>query len=540
MYRAPGTYEVPLGQVLPQLASRIINAPSFARDISKMLSSMGSGNRRLSNVGLEDIIAIEGSGSMPNDSGPYRAFMHLFTRFAAGIGVACPVPAIIGYRSTAELTLEECVDAMISKVLPDPASIDLGAKEYMTLDTIRAVFPMYVREVAAVTHLRKLYIQRLRLYAGHVGYKIAMRAPISAAERSFFLMMCDPTDPRSWSADFIASGANNDPGANIAPVDAVNRATEEAFALLTSVTEAGPFTRFGVMQSNQNIEHMIYWFGPQQSSLTYTVGHLFKFGIFDELRPVEVYATLPWTPEDQVAAARERVMNVAHREIGAMMHTAVMAASPSDVSPMPTWDHQDVQIELKLNQESITPTGFSYFSAWRKRHVSVEHNESPLSFMHDLALANARYGEGVTSGKDVTSWDLLDLEESRSYLGGQAPVALPVSNFVESIYVPIGARRVIMKSVDMTRFYTSLGTTVFYPPFREFVTAPMSWLYFEDKAAEDYICAKLNLTWEEKQQSLRTIRISHNYARLEQLLSTPQLPISRLALERLCAAMVGG
>jgi hypothetical protein len=84
-----------------------------------------------------------------------------------------------------------------------------------------------------------------------------------------------------------------------------------------------------------------------------------------------------------------------------------------------------------------------------------------------------------------------------------------------------------------------MGTTMFKPAFREFALVPMARLYDPDKEAEDFIAARLGLTYEQKLQAERLIRISHNHAKLKRLLEPHQLPLTDDKVANLCKAISG-
>jgi hypothetical protein len=100
-------------------------------------------------------------------------------------------------------------------------------------------------------------------------------------------------------------------------------------------------------------------------------------------------------------------------------------------------------------------------------------------------------------------------------------------------------KNVRIKPVDMSLFYSRFGTTMLEPAFKEFPIVPRNWLFKENTDAENYICAQLNMTREQKVQGLPIVRISHNYAELMRLLTPDQLPMTESGLLHLTSALAG-
>jgi hypothetical protein len=325
----------------------------------------------------------------------------------------------------------------------------------------------------------------------------------------------------------------------VAVADSGDSLVADTWNLFTSTTEQGPYLRFMSVQSNTNMENLVYWYGPQQAALSFGVGYRFGYGRnYDEPR-VQEAIVLPWSSQDQLVATRERSMAFNVAESSAVFHPPVISMVGSSLPFLPTWDLPEVDIRVNLNSNDCVPTEYSFWSSWRERMLSTRLNASPQTLLTDLALTRERLGDAQHTGLALQSWDLLDLNASAETLGKQTYFS---PSYEERIVVPnrASSRSTETITVNMSDFYHRMGTVVFPPAFREFVMCPLSWLHVPDEAAENFISARLGLTEEQSLQAKRTIRISHNFHKLKRLLpDVRQLPISEAGMNQMCKALLG-
>jgi hypothetical protein len=190
---------------------------------------------------------------------------------------------------------------------------------------------------------------------------------------------------------------------------------------------------------------------------------------------------------------------------------------------------------VSIGENQIAPDDISFYSPWRKRTLTLTNGASPVSLLTDIALTSERAGESLMDRASMQEFGFIDSKESKDFLNDQAPSN---PSYKENIVYPKpGTQDVTVKEVDLGPLYTRMGTTMYPPAFREFALAPIHWLYTPDKEAEDYIAAQLALTYEQKLQAERTIRISHNHAKLSRLLTSDQLPMTEARMRGLCRAI---
>lgn len=539
-YTPPGYFEVPDGDLLPSLCSRIKGEgtnTNWESQLGKVIDKLGRQGRRAKSIGLEDVVGAEGEGLFAPGTPGLRAFQHVMLRFLRSIGSEVEnYPAVIGYKRTPKLSLDECLTRMIDVTFPTLDS--LGGEQAFTVEALKTTFPTIVREIAARDRLRQTYADRLRLKLGDIAFKLATGKAIDQAERSFFVSFSNTDLKTARTKQERETGV-------VKPVnigEAGDPLVHAAWDRFRAVTEAGPYLRFYTMVSNRSFESLTYWVGPLQQQLVFPIGYSMSYGPFDELRTSAAF-TLPWTREDQLIASRER--NFTHTLVGGSLDRNVPIAGTVEegFEPQPMWDLPNVDIRVDLDSSKIMPTEYSYYSTWRARRVSDRFHFSPADMLQDLALSTDTAGEGRSSGRTLDSWPLLDLQMSKEHLGEKnVPFRLESEAWLDQFFFPHPAEAGVIgtKKVDMRPFYQRQGTTVLPPAFREYVMAPLSWLHIPDPEAEKFVVARLGMTYERALQAERVIRICVNYGKLRRLLpKATQLPVDLTKLKLLVKVLAG-
>lgn len=535
-YMKPGFYEVPDGQSVIGACTQITAGGNWIKDLSPTLDKLGRGGRRVMSLSIEDIIALPGEGWFAKGTPPYHCLQRILLRFLHSMKVVERYPAVVGYKNYPQLNMDEVLDRMMTPQVKFPSFDSLGGAAGFNVEALKAVMPTIIRELDFKARLRGIHLKRLRLKLGSIAFKLASGAPIDQAERSFY---CGFWDMRAHKKS-RALTASEILGGNIAPIAVAETGDPlvgETWELFKLCTEAGPYLRFATMVSNRNFENLVYWYGPQIASLSYAIGYTKGFGKFDE-PVVKEAVVLPWGKDDQLVATRERYAAFSLGEANVVsIQPPVLSTVGNQALYEPGWDLPNVSIRVDLAGSSIRPTEFSFYSSWRERTLSSRSGATPRTLLTDLALTTERLGENQSAQLSLHEWPLIDLNASKAFLGGQAPI---VPNYVEDIIThEKGPKRLKHEQVDMEDHYKRMGNKMFMPAFREFALAPMAWLYVPDKEAEDFITARLGLTYEQKLQAERIIRISHNFAKLKRLLQPHQLPLDDARVNKLCEAISG-
>lgn len=534
-YRKSGYYEVPPGKLLVDWCSSISSSEGWEKDLVACLTpaAIGRPARRVKELTLNDIINIEGAGQFAAKSKKLRALKHVLVRFLHHLGIIETYPKVVGYQETPDLTMSEIVDSMMSSFIRMPSLDDLGG-EFFSIETLKANFPTIVREIAYKRNMRAILLARLRLKLGDIAYRVASGQEIDQFEKSFYIRFNEQAEQQGWTDEEIK--AATPPALSMA--ENGNPLVAQTWELYKASVEPGPFLRFGKVVSNQSLENLIYWFGPQIGSLVYKVGHIKKIG--EWIKPVtEEVVSLPWTTDDQLAAARNMFAGFrVEKDVGVIVHMPSRVPSAKGAPYQPHWDLPQVKLRADLNEAKTEFSEAYFFSQWRERIVSSgASNATPDTLLTDIALHNKTIGESQLGGLNLADFDLLDFEESKPYLKDQNYFSTEMK---EIIYLPDPDRSDVKAvEVDMTIFYQRQGKVMFPPAFREYVLVPTAWLNVPDPEAEEHIAAAQNLNKEAKIQASDLIRISHRFALLSRLLDPKQLPIDKDQLRALCKALAG-
>lgn len=530
-YMKPGFYEVPNGMMVPRWCETITRDRNWEAPLTETLTrpGLGRGGRHVEGLREDDILSLGGVGIFAPGMPAHKALIRILFRFLHSLGFLKRYPAVVGYTNLPFLTLEGCIDRMMTGHVKWPNSESLGGNQGFTVEALAASLPGIIRRISTLTHLRKEIGTRLRIKLGSIARKLAMKQPIDQAERSFYVAFGLRDSKRGWNvedlkakkAPVLSAGETGDP------------LVTETWELFKMSTEAGPYLRFCTLQSNKNFENLVYTFSPQISALSYQIGYIRSFGPFDE--PVVREAlTLPWGKDDQLLAARERYLAFSLGKDNVVpIQPPVQASVRGAPGFAPQWDLPNVDFQVDISDSSVAPTDISFYSPWRKRVLTLSNGANPTSMLLDIALTTERAGESLMDKSSMVEFGFIDPEESAAFLNNQKSTR---PNYVEQIAIPVN-KKIELKEVDLTDLYTRMGTTMYMPAFREFAFAPMHWLHTPDQVAEDFISARLNLTYEARLQAERVIRISHNHAKLTRLLNANQLPMTKPRMLALCQAI---
>lgn len=561
MYIKPGFHEVPAGKCYLDwarelYATRKLGEADFENAIRRTLSDPSTGlgrvGRRLSSISLHEL-CIVASDALPLGSPGQKALAHLLTRWFVSMKLVDDYPRFIEYRAHPELRIDECVDRILGTLIKLPTLDELGG-ERATLETLIGVFPSLVRSLYSLHFLRSYYADRLQRAVADIAWKIASGQPIDQFEKSMFLAFNDTTDEESRGFSTYLTGkvgaertragaAPSSPGTGVRvlyPVENNDQLVRDAVALLRTAVEVGPFTRFGVMYSNQRIEQLLVYWGPHVATLPLYTGHLTNFGPFEEQVVTESEA-YHWTLEEQEAAIREQVreINVVSGQFAIAVPQFIMRGPNAKDSQVDYQMHLDVpEVALSLEHgfdSKATEFVAEWFSEWRERVITTDEGSAgPQALVSDLAVKHRQLGEGLTSVATCADFKLIDptqRDEQLKKRGGQ----VAKTDFTARVWISANGAAPKPTEVDMKMLLSRKGSTTWRPAFTEFVWAPMRALFEPNPEAETFVATRLGLTREAAARNAVAIRVSMNAFRLQRILGFP----TAFNIGRLCSALLG-
>jgi hypothetical protein len=452
------------------------------------------------------------------------------------VGAKVDVPAIIGYRDQPCIDLEECVDYAMTEFVPTPKLSDIGPGDRVTTYHFRSWIIDFIRQTALLALERPLLIERIRTYIGHVAWKVMMKQPITAHEKTLLIRF---GSPKAYFGLTREEQRTTRVRPKVSVAETGNPLVLRDWERFAKHNMCGPITRFGKLISNGLLEQLRYSWGQHIGPHAFPIGTIVAYGPWSELRMTEQF-TLDQSVGDYLTASREKAAGVllskSKKGAGAFgIQQPQRMTRGRTVHYLVNWDFEEVKLRVDPSATSTQITEYYWDSKVRQRQVSSRFGMQPEDLLCELALEHEEYGEGLHGPLSITDWPFIDLENSRPFLGDKEPRQL---DFKEKIFFP-KARKVIDETIDMKPFFTTLGAQYCVPAFCESVDVPLHWLANEQLSAEDFIIGQLNLTREEREQAVAGVRRSHNYAQLSRLFDVSQLPVDETKLVRLVGALSG-
>jgi hypothetical protein len=540
MYSAGGLRERQDGSFIPELCKELIDggggANSFDASLRETLSKPGfpiGSSTYLKHVIEEQILPIgASSGAYAIGTPAGHALQAFLFRLFTKLGILKRYPVALEYRPNPELTFDDVVDRVISSWIVWPTLADIKG-ESARFESLKSILPTIIRQWSYFGQQRSLVADGLRRYLSHIGYKLVRGLPIDEAEKTFFLAFSDQSSQRAR----LSSEKEALP--QLPAVENADRRVDDLWNIVKASCESGPFLKFGKFVSNGLREALTFYYGPQSSAMGVSVGYRQSLSYFVSFK-VETVETLSWSVSDQLESARDRYAGVyapatAGYNVGPVQPPVVVAV-PGTSAYAFHLDLPNVSIRMHApdsKSASINQYDLEWFSNERNRVVSTREGYTSANLMYELALSATEAGDARTAGKELTHWTLIDLEKS-SGLGDM----FSEPSYMEEVFRPsVVTREVVRETVNMSDYYSRMGTLQIKAPFLEYVLAPNSWLDVPDPGAEQFIVARLNLTREDQIRSEKAIRFSHNRARLMRLLGPASIPA--MDVKRVVSAMAG-
>jgi len=525
---------MPLSVVLISAAQTVRSSAAagttYDANVKELFKSISPNFRRkIRFLDLQDV-AISASPTSGVGSEAQKAFSQLIIRWFEFLKLPGfkEHPVIPVYRLTPRLTIDECVDRMLSSQIRFPTWEDIGNKE-ATVEEIMPAFYSFVRHLASLERLRSRYVERIRAYVSHVGYKIAMGVQPDQFDKSLFLAYCDPK----------GEGASKylDNGSPIPLVENSNPLVLETISLLKSSVEAGPFLRFGILNSNKLLNELFAFFGPFVPSLEYHYGYGQKIGPYLLLK-YEEKEIVEWNlaeQEDAIRDAAEVVVVQGSSIINAMPFIAMRPyrasiGNKADGLFAASLDVPEVSLRMASGFKSWAHDWIAeWYSPLRGRNVSTEFGYDADTLMEDLALKNERLGEGQIESASLATWSLFDEQALLALATEDALSKITLeTDFTERIIYRDAAGKFREATIDLAPLYTTKGVVSVRPAFSEFVAVHRNQLLKEDPTAEQFIANRLNLTRTARRGSEPLIRQSHRWNVLKRLFGLEVMPWDKL------------
>jgi len=318
------------------------------------------------------------------------------------------------------------------------------------------------------------------------------------------------------------------PKATYQAVPNSDRSVDAIIAELKAVLDGGPKTKYLGVLGTGSQEALNFYFGPYAPALKLAAGSMTQVGFAHNLN-LEVFETIPWTVEGQLAGIAEaypakkvalsvdpRHHNVVTiRDGETKLLTNVLKPMQEIVvdqgNPSVPWVADSPAVLLNWDDAFGLETAF--FSASRQR--VVKNISGPLELLIEANMcANPK---GVLSNAPITGNLTLD---GLNY----ADVSLLVDTrrlFKADTALDVYHMRRGRFSVAKVRLDTLLslkGDWYARPAFSEYYRPTLRELAVENPRFEGWLMQKLQIPVKDQEESRLAVRISFNYYRIKELL----------------------
>lgn len=540
-YAKLGTRQRPLGSYLPQLCKGLMSHGGSAGWPARISAALtGPGNlplqKPLSSFDMRELFLTQGSKDYPQGSPQMNNLQHLVLMVLHEMGVIKLRPYAIEYRTSTELTLDEVLDQIVSLEIRFPTLSELGSTEKGPVwAQFVSILITVIKRIAFVDNDRGVLVDRLRIKAADVGWKISRGREVSQAEKTLFLMLA----PGAKRARTVLNGFEAPPELVVA--ESADPLVARAFDAYQSAVEVGPASRFATLIYTGVGNARTYFWGPAPKDLPYSVGHYETKGSFVryDLEPI---ANINWSKESQLAAIAEREGSVLGRRDRDFLTIPppVVAAGATAAMSFSSLDEPEFLLSYVPEAGRSTALPLAAFDvdytsqlAGRTLSTSVGTFPGPEMLLYDKIFSGQSYGGGEISDLDITDFVLIDPDLSVGFkpkgqdelAASQGPAVIRGGLVSEHIYfTKPGEPDIYGSEVDMSSYYFRKGTFLVLPGLREYVIAPINWALADDEAAFLHIVNRLSLTEEQRRHAKETIMVSHNMAKMAVLLPAPSLP----------------
>lgn len=499
------------------------------------------------------LLQIGGSDHFRHGSDAYYGLLQLLSFHFADDKMYDNPPDYYVYRSDPIMSIDDLIEATTSEKI---SFISLNTHllgDRTIWHSYSLEFIEWLHSVARIADDDKELLNNTMRYRQHIVFKLATGIALSPIEKTF---ICNyypgsPNAPKTWSTTVSAQENNN-------PLVARD------FELVVSQGEAGPFSKYFKMLSNQSLEQLNAIIIPGNITLPVNIGSIIPRGCVSTFA-MSALATLPYNESLEKNGYDQRLRIVGLAVPGASspsgtrkpdfiadncapaLPVGVNALFPAFSGMRLPFDLAEVELTLRPPAQELDPTlqyaGLTgtWMSKWRGRKVSTVTGQTIDDLLTDIAMANPTYG----SGAPITA----TIPESAAIYSNEKTLAdrlLSVGTLATTAVAPIRftfyiARQMKLETyeVDMRMHYARRGTNIVLPAFVEYIHPPTSMLFTPAEAAISYVSSQLGLTLEETKLNSDVITIAYNYAECDLFFKGRTPPVRNGDLKGYISTMIG-
>jgi len=530
MYTPPGYREVPEGRFVPGMAMSIMvssKGASWEPRLGDFLKTIARDARPIKHITCEDLFSAS-TDDYTADSPEWKRLVSFLMLILNKMGVTPQAPKFVEYISSPLLDFGTAIQEMLTTLIPWPTLDHFGGPE-ARVEMLKTILPTMIRSIALADRNRYNFAVALEAKLNDIAFRLRANQPIDQDELTFFINFYPVEARRSAeSARGVSVSAFVLPTINvmasytpavIRPIENQNPVVEQVWQLYKKTGAAGPASRFYRMLSNANLEQLIYYYGPFAANLPVCIGYTRKFGPFIQPHLTRI-AVLPWTEADQMAGMREKMEYAGTTDPVSLSLRAPIRLPTNNLPAYSDFPEIKLRIDQSASEDTIgeilsKQIQMTYFSKWRNREITPGEGASVESFLDDIAISQASFGEGVHSMLNMDQIPLLDW----SAVPAARRPSLDSERLTERTLMPDSSGVLQLETVDMTDYYQNQGKMIVYPAFIEYVMAPRQWIQNVDPAAVSFIMSRVKrgLTTEDRIRMGATLGYLHRYEEMRRM-----------------------
>lgn len=523
-YQKLGFVVKPRSTYLLDIADKLEHLVAWNKNLDKgvteAIKTLGKENIRLSNIMFERLLTIGGPG-LESGSEEHRDFIVLLSSYLHEVGIIAGSPVVVDYVTDPALTLDDVILRMLASRMPKFTLDQIGG-QFATIDSLTYFFTDVIRRYALIKKEAPLMVRRFRQWLGHLGFKVITGQQLSQHELTAFVMYGNTEENSPGHSKYDKEEVR------IAAAEINDLMVNEVAELYKSVSMPGPYWNHQKIISDTLLQRLTAYFGPHITDLRLCTGYYRNYGPFMlfELTPQD---SLQWGVEEHLAGITARTSYLMSNVAGGGSYAIRV---PNILDNRNDWgtaglfpDDPSFQITL-TDEANIANFEWDYYSQWR----GVRVNSKIHSATEQLALADKAL-EGASLGTCNVEHATLENIGMALFTDRANSKLLPVDQKVEETYLLPTEKGSKEVSVDMTGYYSRLGTVIALPAFSEFLELPQKFFLQPQERVVEYVASVQALPLDEKIRFTNVISLYHNVERFMRLTGR-EAPLDRLQLAK--------
>jgi hypothetical protein len=525
-YQKTGFVVKPRSTYILDAALAISNAygTDLDKGINETIRSLGKENIRLTNFFFEFLLILDHpklAQKTPDGGDLKTAFLVLLADFMQQTGYINTAPVFVDYVTDPVMTFDECIRRMLGARMPTFKADDIGG-QFATIDSLARFFPEVIRRYVQVLNEAQPLAERLRKWLGNIGHILMTTGTLSQAQMTAFVMYASTKEGSAGHSDLVPEETA------IPAVEINDLMVSEAGTLYSASSLPGPYHNHSKIISDALLQRLTFYFGLHSTDLKTSSGFYRTFGPFMML-DLTPHDSVPWSTDDHLAGITART---SYMMAGAGQAASYAIRVPHVLANRNEWGiagayPDDPSYRLTLTEQSdISQYEWDYYSEWRGVRINSVINSGTM----ELALADKALSGSAIGACQIEHPTLDNMGLAVFTKRAMEKIRVnPTRRITEEYFLPSNGGAALTK-VNMTGFYSRIGTVEVIPAFSEFLEVPLKWFMQPAPRVVEYVASMTGMPLDQKYKFDPIIALYHNLARFERLTGhKPSFDIDALA-----------